>query len=181
MVCFRCGSACMLAAYGSAQAAGPEGAISRQEDIITQKSQDIASRRREEENQYRLRDTMTRTDSSPASLEAFSLPEEDEGFWLKHLYLKPSSFSRRFSWVDTFLSGFEGKRIGKKGIQALETAINKEIMDRGYVTSRVYIEPQDLSKGTFYFTLLPGIVSDIRFSPDTYRSTQSCNCFSYEC
>lgn len=56
---------------GSAQAAGLEGAISRQEDIITQKSQDIASRRREEENQYRLRDTMTRTDSSSASLEAF--------------------------------------------------------------------------------------------------------------
>lgn len=153
---------------GSVQAAGPEGAISRQEDIITQKSQDIASRRREEENQYRLRDTMTRTDSSSASLEAFSLPEEDGGFLLKHLYLKPSSFSHRFRWVDTFLSGFEGRRIGRKGIQALETAINKEIMDRGYVTSRVYIEPQDLSKGTFYFTLLPGIVSDIRFSPDTW-------------
>lgn len=65
---------------GSAQAAGPEGAISQQEDIITQKSQDIASRRREEENQYRLRDTMTRTDSSPASLEVFSLPEEDVAF-----------------------------------------------------------------------------------------------------
>lgn len=71
--------ACWLL-MGSAQAAGPEGAVSRQEDIITQKSQDIASRRREEENQYRLRDIMTRTDSSPASLEAFSLPKEDGGF-----------------------------------------------------------------------------------------------------
>lgn len=96
-------------------------------------------------------------------MEVFVLPEEENSFLVKRFYLKTDRYGRKFEWIERYLSQFNGQKIGVEGINMLIQRINAEIMNRGYVTTRVYVEQQDLSKGELFLTLVPGIVSDIRF------------------
>lgn len=148
--------------------AADDSRLSAQQQIIQQKEQNIASRLGREQSEERLRQTMTRTPSVSAGLEAFILPEETNSFPIKHFYLKAPAYGDRFEWINTYLAQFDGQKLGTEGINALMKVINTEIMRRGYVTTRVYVEEQDLSHGQFYFTLLPGIVEDIRFRDPTW-------------
>ena len=148
--------------------AADDGILNAQRQILQQKEQNIASRLGVEQSEERLRQVMTRTPSVAMGLEAFILPKEENSFLIKHFSLKAPAYGDRFQWINTYLSQFDGQRIGTEGINRLMKAINGEIMNRGYVTTRVYVEEQDLSTGKFYFTLLPGIVSDIRFRKETW-------------
>lgn len=156
-----------ISGYMPIQAAD-DGILNAQRQILQQKEQNIASRLGVEQSEERLRQVMTRTSSVAMGLEAFILPKEENSFLIKHFSLKAPAYGDRFQWINTYLSQFDGQRIGTEGINRLMKAINGEIMNRGYVTTRVYVEEQDLSTGKFYFTLLPGIVSDIRFRKETW-------------
>ena len=156
-----------ISGYMPIQAAD-DGILNAQRQILQQKEQNIASRLGVEQSEERLRQVMTRTPSVAMGLEAFILPKEENSFLIKHFSLKAPAYGDRFQWINTYLSQFDGQRIGTEGINRLMKAINGEIMNRGYVTTRVYVEEQDLSTGKFYFTLLPGIVSDIRFRNETW-------------
>lgn len=98
---------------------------------------------------------MAKTQQQGARLEVFSLPEEEKSFEISNFYLKADKYAGKFEWIDKYLDNYNGHKIGVKGINMLMQAINGEIMNRGYVTTRVYVEEQDLSTGNFFFTLLP--------------------------
>lgn len=159
-------SALILGA-GTVYSAPQDNLVQKQQQILQQKEQEQASKRAEKELQYRVGQSMTKTQQQGSSLEVFLLPKEENSFLVKHFSLKTEKFGYKFAWINQYLTNFNGQKIGVKGINELMGRINAEIVNRGYVTTRVYVEQQDLSNGKMFFTLMPGIISDVRFKEET--------------
>lgn len=160
-------SALILGA-GTVYSAPQDNLVQKQQQILQQKEQEQASKRAEKELQYRVGQSMTKTQQQGSSLEVFLLPKEENSFLVKHFSLKTEKFGYKFAWINQYLTNFNGQKIGVKGINELMGRINAEIVNRGYVTTRVYVEQQDLSNGKMFFTLMPGIISDVRFKEETW-------------
>jgi hemolysin activation/secretion protein len=60
-----------------------------------------------------------------------------------------------------------GRCFGTRGINLVMRRVQNAIVQRGYVTTRVLAEPQDLALGTLRLTLIPGRIRDIRFASGT--------------
>lgn len=147
----------------------PNEILEQQESIIRQKEQEIAAKRAELELQRQSKQQMTTLHKQTNNLDVFQLPEEEKSFEIKQFYLKADKFAYKFYWINDYLSKFDGQKIGVQGINMLINKINTEIVDRGYVTTRVYIEEQDLSHGKMFLTLAPGTIASIRFAdPNTW-------------
>lgn len=66
-----------------------------------------------------------------------------------------------------------GRCLGSRGINLVMKRVQNAIVSRGYVTTRVLAEPQDLNAGTLGLTLIPGRIRGIRFAAGTdARATQ---------
>ena len=52
--------------------------------------------------------------------------------------------------------------IGSEGINVLLRRIQNRLIDAGYVTTRVVVEPQDLRSGVLVLTVIPGKVGRIQ-------------------
>ena len=158
-----------LLSYANHSYAAPQDDImQRQQQVLQQQQQDFASKRAQKEMQQRVSQSMAKMQRQGARLEVFSLPEEEKSFEISNFYLKADKYAGKFEWINKYLANYNGQKIGVKGINMLMQAIKGEIMNRGYVTTRVYVEEQDLSTGNFFFTLLPGTISDIRFREETW-------------
>lgn len=84
------------------------------------------------------------------------------------LPLDPFAFARE--WLDHY----QGQCVGKAGLDVLTKGLQQVILSRGYVTTRVLVGQQDLSKGTLAFALVPGIVRQIRFAdPATWGTVKT--------
>ena len=72
----------------------------------------------------------------------------------------------QFSW--TLKSAYAGRDfalpacIGSEGINVLLRRIQNRLIDLGYVTTRVVVEPQDLRSGMLVLTVIPGKVGRIQ-------------------
>ena len=64
-----------------------------------------------------------------------------------------------------------GLCLGAQGIETVVARVQKAIVDRGYVTTRVLAGRQDLSSGTLTLTLIPGGISAVRFAPESVSTT----------
>jgi hemolysin activation/secretion protein len=147
----------------------PNEILEQQESIIRQKEQEITAKRAELELQRQSKQQMTTLHKQTGNLDVFQLPEEEKSFEIEQFYLKADKFAYKFYWINDYLSQFDGQKIGVQGINMLMNKINTEIVDRGYVTTRVYIEEQDLSRGKMFLTLAPGTIASIRFAdPNTW-------------
>ena len=63
--------------------------------------------------------------------------------------------------------------LGTRGINLAMRRIQNAIIARGFITTRVLAEPQDLSSGTLRLALIPGRIRTIRFANETEaRATQ---------
>lgn len=153
---FAAVSSMSLLSFANYTYAAPQDDImQRQQQVLQQQQQDFASKRAQAEMQQRVSQSMAKTQQQGARLEVFSLPEEEKAFEISNFYLKADKYAGKFEWINKYLDNYNGHKIGVKGINMLMQAINGEIMNRGYVTTRVYVEEQDLSTGNFFFTLLP--------------------------
>ena len=54
-----------------------------------------------------------------------------------------------------------GQCIGTQGLQLAITKAQSALIDKGYLTSRIMVEPQDLSTGVLILTLVPGKIRQI--------------------
>jgi hemolysin activation/secretion protein len=59
----------------------------------------------------------------------------------------------------------------KEGIDVLTKGLQQAILSRGYVTTRVLVQPQDLTGGTLTLALVPGIVRSIAFADPSMWGT----------
>ncbi len=64
-----------------------------------------------------------------------------------------------------------GECIGVGSINAILVSLQNAIIAQGYVTTRVLVEPQDLSTGVLHYNIILGRVDKIRFSDDRNQTS----------
>ena len=105
------------------------------------------------------------------------LPIEANCFVIKQVVLKITAAENpqlvtQFAWIIDKLAGPDnsdapqGRCLGSEGISLLLKRGQDALVARGFVTSRIVAEPQDLALGILQLTLLPGRIRTIRFATD---------------
>jgi len=89
------------------------------------------------------------------------LPVETPCFELKQIRLVGER-SDAFGFVQRYLDRYAGRCVGHEGISLIVRRVGDLILDRGYVTTRIGLGKQDLSRGVLTLTLVPGVVHAIR-------------------
>jgi hemolysin activation/secretion protein len=72
-----------------------------------------------------------------------------------------------FAFAQRYLDGYAGRCIGRTGIDLIVRRTSDLILDRGYVTTRIGVAPQDLAKGTLTMTLVAGTIARVRYADGT--------------
>lgn len=137
--------------------------------------------RRAQERERSQREQLGRTPdvrlTPEPSLSALArLPIEPNCFVINQLRIKTTAdekpqVANQFAWVLGALAGPDqndapsGRCLGAGGISLTLRRAQDALVARGYVTSRVVAEPQDLSQGAFTLTIIPGRIGTIRFAP----------------
>jgi hemolysin activation/secretion protein len=142
---------------------------------------DTQEQRRAQERENVLREQQERTPdvrlpSGPATAFARLPQDEKPCFTIQHIALKGDTFNASF-WLLPALSGPDaqdspiGRCLGTKSIGILQQRGQDALVAKGFVTSRLLPEPQDLSSGTLTLTLIPGRIGAIRFKDPGTAST----------
>ena len=114
-----------------------------------------------------ITDIHLKREESP--LPSFSL-NETPCFTIKKIFLTGES-SQQFQWALTSVTDAQGKCLGGKGIMLVINKVQNSILAKGFVTTRVMAQEQDLSKGILTLILQPGRISQIRFQgAETWRA-----------
>lgn len=149
----------LLAGAGAALAAQAQPSA---QPLLQQQERDRALR---EQLQPR-RDA--RLQPSPAADAGLRLPQAESPCFAIHRIVLNGDAAERFQWAlraaDSAEDAASGRCLGAKGINRAMQRIQNAIISRGYVTSRVLAQPQDLNSGTLQLTLVPGRIRSIRFA-----------------
>ena len=70
-----------------------------------------------------------------------------------------------------------GRCLGSQGINLIMARIQNAIVERGYVTTRVLAEAQDLTAGTLALRVIPGRLRSVRFTADSSPRANAWNVF----
>ncbi|SEA67304.1 Hemolysin activation/secretion protein [Lonsdalea quercina] len=92
--------------------------------------------------------------------------EENPCFTLHYLALQGEA-SEQFQWALASAADANGRCLGAQGITLAINKVQNAILAKGYVTTRVMAQEQDLTQGILTLTLQPGRISDIRFGQPT--------------
>ena len=76
-----------------------------------------------------------------------------------------------FAFLNDWLRHYEGQCVGKQGLDLLTRGLQGVILSHGYITTRVLLPAQDLSKGTLRFALIPGVIRNLKFADANTRGT----------
>lgn len=130
-------------------------------------------RQQERERQLRLQQEQTpdvrlqAPESQPSAL----LPEnETPCFRIHHISLLGDAAERFQFGLKSVIEGADspiGRCLGVSGINLVVSRIQNVIVDKGYVTTRVLVSPQDLNAGNLTLTVIPGRVRSVRFAADS--------------
>jgi hemolysin activation/secretion protein len=139
--------------------------VAAAEELLRQNERDRALR----EQLERMPDV--RLERPAAELAGQRIPvDEIPCFPIRHIELK-GDFAERFQWALGAANPTDdpavGRCLGATGINLVMRRIQNAIIARGYVTTRVLAEPQDLQAGELILTLVPGRIRDIRFADGT--------------
>ena len=140
------------------------------QDFLDQQEQREAAKRAAEESQRRSQEEMVRLGKKKKTLAKLILPEETPSFFVEEIILEGEK-SESFAWVQRYLDRYKNSNIGMNGINLLLQQINEAILEKGFVTSKIYITEQDISSGKLIFTLAPGLVGQIRFAEENTWGT----------
>jgi len=148
-------------------------ATGAQSQTITNAQRDAAEQRRTQERDALLREQQEPSNDvrlKPVVKAEKLLPtSESPCFPIRQLELRGQG-AAQFGWVLDSLAGPGGtdgplrKCLGTQGIGILlERALNA-VVAKGFVTTRVLTEPQDISTGSLVLTVVPGRIRNIRFA-----------------
>jgi len=129
-------------------------------------------RQQERERELRQQNEIQKSSHLPTpKLEAFLLPTEETPCQVIQTLILQGDASEHFQWAlaaaDRDNDPARGRCLGPLGIDVVIQRIQQAILDRGYVTTRVLAEKQDLRNGALTLTLLPGRIRHIRFEDGT--------------
>ncbi len=129
-------------------------------------------RQQERERELRLQnETQKPTHLPTPTLETSLLPTEEAPCRVIDTLVLQGDASEHFQWAlaaaDRQNDPARGRCLGPSGIALVIQRIQQAILERGYVTTRVLTEKQDIRDGTLTLTLLPGRIRHIRFEDGT--------------
>jgi hemolysin activation/secretion protein len=82
--------------------------------------------------------------------------------------------SQSFQWaINSLIAGPDnavGRCLGIEGVNVAAGRAQHALMERGYVTSRIVFQEQNMANGRLTLTLLPGRIGAIRFAPPDPRA-----------
>ena len=99
--------------------------------------------------------------SEPALID---VPSDKNGtsFYIKQIQL--DGVPKELSFLNKIARKHEQKHVTVSDITNIRNAFQRKLLDKGYVTSQVYIPEQNLNAGTLQFMVMPGRVEDIQYS-----------------
>lgn len=129
-------------------------------------------RQQERERELRQQNETQKPSHLPTpKLETSLLPAEEAPCRVIHTLILQGDASEHFQWAlaaaDRQNDPARGRCLGPSGIALVIQRIQQAILERGYVTTRVLTEKQDIRDGTLTLTLLPGRIRHIRFEHGT--------------
>ena len=137
------------------QAADPVISITQQEQL--QKDRDTQRERNLRLDAERVGTVV----SEPALID---VPSNKNGtsFYIKQIQL--DGVPKELSFLNKIARKHEQKHVTVSDITNIRNAFQRKLLDKGYVTSQVYIPEQNLNAGTLQFMVMPGRVEEIRYS-----------------
>lgn len=144
-------------------AAPNAGDIQQQENFLRRQEQAIAAKEAEQESQKRSREKLIKLKTGTKELEKIELPVESISFPIQEIQVQGRN-SEHFKWINKYVQQYEGQKIGMQGITLLLKKINEAVVNRGYITTRVYIKEQDLTSGILKLELAAGTIGEITFA-----------------
>lgn len=156
-------AACLWAVAGqvAAQQAAPT-TLDRQEQL--RQAEEI-QRRQEQERQAPF--AGPREDAERVDARSTVLPKEELCFAITRVRLSGAGADgARFGWLWKSLRRYEGRCIGRAGIDVIRRRALDQLVARGLVTTRIGVPEQDLSRGELRFELMPGRLRDVRIVSD---------------
>ena len=99
--------------------------------------------------------------SKPALID---VPSDKNGtsFYIKQIQLV--GVPKELSFLSKIARKHEQKHVTVSDITNIRNAFQRKLLDKGFVTSQVYIPEQNLNAGTLQFMVMPGRVEDIQYS-----------------
>ncbi|MET0320013.1 MAG: ShlB/FhaC/HecB family hemolysin secretion/activation protein [Duganella sp.] len=150
----------------------PPGAVQRDDAGLELRRQ---QERERQLRQQQERQPDVRLQADPAAVAANRLPTgESPCFRIDDLALRGEG-AALFPWALAAADRDDlgapdaatGRCLGTQAINVLMGRLQNAIIARGFITTRVLAEPQDLSRGTLALTILPGRLRQIGFAPGT--------------
>lgn len=115
---------------------------------------------------------------APAAADPGRLPEDEAPcFPIREIVLKSDvpEFARARAAADPEDDPASGRCLGSAGINLVMKRVQDAIVARGYVTTRVLAEAQDLQAGILTLTVLPGRIRTVRFTEDSGARANAAN------
>lgn len=154
----------ILSTYSNLTNAAPTQAQIDQQVQIMQRLEDIENAKRlEEERQERLKQPEVKLQEDKKKTKIIELPQEEVSFYIKKIQVQSTSKQYPFTWLQKLVLPYQDKKIGVEGMNLIAQMLTEQIVNKGYVTTRITVPEQDLTTGTLIFEVVPGLISDIRF------------------
>lgn len=131
------------------------------------------------EQQHKAPDVRLQDKAAVASVEL--LPRNEAPCVTIHEISLEGSDAALYNWALSAASADGdrpiGRCLGTTGINLVMKRIQNAIIQRGYVTTRVLAEPQDLKSGELHLNVVSGRIRAIRFAPGTSERAPLWNTF----
>ncbi|MBC8950835.1 putative hemolysin activation protein HecB [Xenorhabdus sp. TS4] len=124
--------------------------LDTQEQLRQQERQHALQQQQTPDSDIRLTRPGVRLSDYPA--------DEHPCFTINTLRLEGDS-ARRFQWVLDAAGDAKGRCLGGQGILLVNNKVQNAILTKGYVTTRVMVQEQDLTGGVLTLTLQPGRIA----------------------
>ena len=131
--------------------------------VIPMTQQEQLQQDRDTQRERNLRFDVERVGTVVSEPALIDVPSDKNGtsFYIKQIQL--DGVPKELSFLNKIARKHEQKHVTVSDITNIRNAFQRKLLDKGYVTSQVYIPEQNLNTGTLQFMVMPGRVEDIRY------------------
>lgn len=132
--------------------------------IMPMAQQEQLQEDREVQQERNLRLDAERVESVVSESAPIDVPSNQNGasFFIHHIQL--DGVPKEFTFLHKIARKNEQRTVTVADITNIRNSLQRKLLDRGFVTSQVYIPEQNVNSGTLQFMVLPGRVEGIRYS-----------------
>ena len=132
--------------------------------IMPMAQQEQLQQDREVQQERNLRLDTERVETVVSEPAPINVPSDQNGtsFFIHHIQL--DGVPKEFTFLHKIARKNEQRIVTVADITNIRNSLQRKLLDRGFVTSQVYIPEQNVNSGTLQFMVLPGRVEDIRYS-----------------